>query len=63
MVIMPWFDNFLKDVRMIQNSEYYSIGSYIHIRRFAYVKVADYLVSNLGQVGQEELGCYVCVSN
>ena len=61
MVIMPWFDNFLKDVRMIQNSEYYSIGSFI--RSFANVKVADYLVSNLGQVGQEELGCYVCVSN
>ena len=61
MVIMPWFDNFLKDVRMIQNSEYYSIGSFI--RRFANVKVADYLVFNLGQVGQEELGCYVCVSN
>ena len=61
MGIMPWFDDFLKDVRMIQNSEYYSIGSFI--RGFANVKVADYLVSNLGQVGQEELGCYVCVSN
>ena len=61
MVIMSWFDDFLKDVPMIQNSEYYSIGSFI--RRFANVKVADYLVSNLGQVGQEELGCYVCVSN
>ena len=30
MVIMPWFDDFLKDVRMIQNSEYYSIGSYTY---------------------------------
>ena len=61
MVIMPWFDNFLKDVRMIQNSEYYSIGSFI--RKLAKCEGCRLFGFDLGQVEQEELGCYVCVSN